>query len=164
MAPCLSGGYKGQYGTTTNVILTESLHYLLLCLREREESVPVRRYEQETRRAGVCQVGDVSVKESGGVKLGQTERSPALRVLERLRGVDHVEHQVKVRRVDEILLHPDQGDQVVVCQQDAEHHVLHLAGVPDDALRDDVPVLGGKGQTLDSRQEVGVVPVHLLGE
>ena len=149
MAPCLSGGYKGQYGTTTNVILTESLHYLGLGLREREEGIPVRGDQEQTGRAVVGQIGDVSVQEPRGVELGQTEWGPALRVLERLGGVDEVEHQVEVGRVDEVLLHPHQGDQVVVSQQDPEHHVLHLPSVPDDGLRDGVPVLAGQWQTLD---------------
>ena len=56
----------------------------------------------------------MGVQESRGVKLGQTQRGPALRVFEALGGVDHVEDKVKVSRVDEILFHPHQGYQVVV--------------------------------------------------
>ena len=88
------------------------------------------------------------MQEPRGVELGQAERGPALRVLEGLRGVDEVEHQVEVGRVDEIFLHPHQGDEMVVSQQDPEHDVIHLPSVPDDRLRDGVPVLAGQGQAL----------------
>ena len=38
--------------------------------------------------------------------------------------VDHVEHQMQICGMDEILLHPDQGYQVILSQQNTKYHTL----------------------------------------
>ena len=74
------------------------------------------------------------MEESRGVKLRQTQRRPALRMLKRLSGIDHVEHKVEISGVDEVLLHPDQRYETVVRQQDSKHDILHFPSIPDHKI------------------------------
>ena len=72
----------------------------------------------------------MGVEEPRGVELGEAKRGPALRVLEALSRVYHVEDEVEVGRMNKILLHPDKRYQVVVSQKDSEHNILDFACIP----------------------------------
>ena len=158
----VSGVGDGSLDCCDRAVPLHSFNYLPSRGREVKKGISVESKEEKAGGGVVGEVGDVCVQEPARVELGQTDRGPALRVLEALGRVDQVEHKMKVGWMDEIFLHSNKRNELVFCDQDPKHDIRNLSCKPDNTLGHIVPHSGGQWEASHCRQEKRWVAVHRL--